>query len=68
MMTVRITSHTRLLALLMALMFAPLAPAMIGVEEAPASSLEPVADLSELLDMDKMKIPQLLPVPKEPRR
>ena len=51
MMTVRIASRAPLLALLMALMFAPLAPAMIGVEEAPPSSLEPAADLSELLDM-----------------
>ena len=53
MMTVRIASRAPLLALLMALMFAPLAPAMIGVEEAPASNLEPAADLSELLDMEQ---------------
>ncbi|PXF20252.1 MAG: hypothetical protein CXX72_05110, partial [Methanobacteriota archaeon] len=53
MMTTRIASRARLLALLMALMFAPLAPAMIGVEEAPSSSLEPAADLSELLDMEQ---------------
>ena len=51
MMTVRIASRAPLLALLMALMFAPLAPAMIGVEEAPASNLEPAAGLSKLLDM-----------------
>ena len=53
MMTVGISSRTRLLALLMALIMAPFAPALFGVVDTPSNSNEPTPDLNGLPDMEQ---------------